>query len=191
MSSIDTSSASGAGAATARPTLAAACFLTSLAATSVAAGADRQYDGPMLNLTVGKAAILDSGDQPTRYGLEYRGRSYTRWKIIPAVGLAVSESGASFVYTDLRHDFWLSDRWALIPSFGVGVFDDGENIHLGNEIEFRSGLEAAYRFHGDYRVGLAFFHLSNGGLSEQNPGTEVLVVSLCIPLRRHSSTTRT
>jgi hypothetical protein len=163
----------------------ASCFMAPGA--SVAQGFDAKYDGPMLNLTVGQAQIFDSGsDRSTRYGVEYRGRSYTRWRLIPAIGVAVAESGASFVYTDLRRDFWLNDRWALIPSFGIGVFDDSEKLQLGSEIEFRSGIEAAYRFHDDYRVGLALFHLSNGGLSEQNPGTEVLVVSLCIPLRRHS-----
>lgn len=138
----------------------------------------------MLNLTVGQAGIFDSGDPPLRYGIEYRGRSFSRWRLIPAVGAAIADNGASFVYTDLRHDFWLDDRWVVIPSFGVGAFDDGENLDLGHTIEFRSGLEVAYRFHGEYRVGVALFHLSNGGISDQNPGTEGLVASLCIPLHR-------
>ncbi|MGE0113602.1 MAG: acyloxyacyl hydrolase [Steroidobacteraceae bacterium] len=149
---------------------------------SVAADSDAHYKGPMLNITVGRAQIFDNGDQPIRYGIEYRGRAYSRWNIIPAIGLAIAQSGASFVYTDLCHDFWLNNRWAVIPSFGIGVFDVSEKLRLGNSIEFRSGLETAYRFHGDYRVGIALFHLSNGGLSNENPGTEVLVVSLCIPL---------
>lgn len=102
-----------------------------------------RYDGPMLNFTVGQAQIFDSGSQPVRYGVEYRGHSRTYWHIIPAVGFAMADSGASYLYSDLRHDFWLGDRWTLIPSFGVGLFDDSGQIRLGNTIEFRSGIEAA------------------------------------------------
>ena len=173
---------------TSRPTtivlLRALCVVTMLNAAAATANATAQYDGSMLNATIGRAQIFDNGDKPMRYGIEYRGLSYTRWKLIPAAGFAVADSGNNFVYTDLRHDFWLGDRWVLIPSIGVGLFNESRKIQLGNELEFRSGIELAYRVHGDYRVGLALFHLSNGGLSNRNPGTEVLVVSLCVPLRR-------
>lgn len=73
----------------------------------------------------------------------------------------------------------------MIPSFGVGVFDDSEEIQLGNELEFRSGIEIAYQFRNKMRAGVAIFHLSNGGISSQNPGTESLVFSVCIPIMRN------
>jgi hypothetical protein len=165
----------------------APCALFAMATVLLPVGASAADDVrrdavPMLNLTVGQAGILDSDDPPLRYGIEYRARSFSRWKLIPAIGAAFADDGASFIYTDLRHDFWLDDRWVLIPSFGVGVFDDGDELDLGHTIEFRSGLEVAYRFRAEYRIGVALFHLSNGGISDQNPGTEVLVLSLCIPL---------
>jgi hypothetical protein len=47
----------------------------------------------------------------------------------------------------------------------------------------RSGIEVAYRFYERSRVGLALFHLSNGGLADKNPGTEVLALSLSVPLQ--------
>jgi lipid A 3-O-deacylase len=94
----------------------------------------------------------------------------------------VPDNCAKFIYSDLRHDFYLGDRWVLIPSFGVGIFDDSEEIKLGNELEFRSGIELAYEFRNNIRVGIALFHLSIGGISNQNPGTESLVFSVCIPI---------
>jgi hypothetical protein len=139
---------------------------------------------PMFNLTVGQAGILDGGSPPLRYGVEYRARAFFRWNLIPAIGGVVADDGSRFIYADLRYDYWLADRWVVIPSFGVGTFDNGDEIDLGSSIEFRSGIEIAYRFHGEYRVGIALFHLSNGGISDQNPGTEGLVASLCIPLHR-------
>ena len=55
-------------------------------------------------------------------------------------------------------------------------------MNLGNNLEFRSGVELAYQFKDKMRAGVAIFHLSNGGISSQNPGTEALVFSICIPV---------
>lgn len=138
---------------------------------------------PMLNVTAGTVGVSDDIEDPYRVGLEYRFRPFGRWQLIPAVGAALAQNDAYFVYTDLRKDFWLGQRWVLIPSFGVGLFNDGKDVELGHTVEFRSGLELAYRFKEQWRVGLALFHLSNGGLADKNPGTEALVLSLCIPLQ--------
>jgi lipid A 3-O-deacylase len=117
--------------------------------------------------------------------MEYRFKSFSGpwgFRLIPAVGAAISNNGAGFVYTDLRHDFYLSRRWILIPSFGVGIFNDSSEIELGNNVEFRSGVELAYQFRSKLRVGIAISHLSNGGISSENIGTGSLVVSVCIPM---------
>ena len=147
--------------------------------------ANNRDEYEMINITAGHVGILDDLDGPQRYGMEYRFKSFAGpygFRLIPAVGAAVANNNASFVYTDLRHDFYLSDQWLLIPSFGAGVFKDSDEVELGNNLEFRSGLEIAYQFHNNYRAGIAIFHLSNGGISSQNPGTEVLVFSICIPI---------
>ena len=147
--------------------------------------ADKYPEYEMLNITAGQVGILDDLNGPQRYGLEYRFKSFSGpwgFRLIPAVGAAISNNGAGFVYTDLRHDFYLSRRWILIPSFGVGIFNDSSEIELGNEIEFRSGVELAYQFRNKIRAGIAIFHLSNGGISSENPGTEALVLSICIPM---------
>lgn len=138
----------------------------------------------MLNVTAGVMDALDRARATHRahLGLEYRFRSLSPWGLVPSIGYAFAFSGAHFLYGDLRRDFWLNDRWAVVPSFGVGSFKDGGNLELGQRLEFRSGLELAYCLHGNYRIGAAFFHLSNGGLSDRNPGTEALVLSLSVPL---------
>jgi len=149
----------------------------------VTAGEYQEYE--MINITAGQVGILDDLDGLQRYGLEYRFKSFSgpwNFRLIPAVGAAFSNNGAGFVYTDLRHDFYLSRRWILIPSFGVGIFNDSSEIELGNNLEFRSGIELAYQFRNKVRAGIALFHLSNGGISSENPGTEALVVSICIPI---------
>jgi hypothetical protein len=142
-----------------------------------------QRDAPLLTLSMGEAQVFDKGARPIGWGVEFRGRSYTRWKLMPALGAVAVKSGANFIFADLKREFWLNDRWLLTPSFGVGVFNASSYLRLGYDVEFRSGLELTRLFHRDYRFGIALFHISNGGLSDHNPGTEVLVVSLGIPLR--------
>ena len=139
---------------------------------------------PMVNLTAGYVGILDNAGSPLRLGAEYRFQAMGRWRLIPAVGFAAAENGASFFYSDVRYDYWLNDRWVLIPSFGAGLFKSADRLDLGSRLEFRSGIELAWRFHGEYRIGAALFHLSNAGIAGRNPGTEALVVSLCIPVDR-------
>lgn len=147
--------------------------------------AEEREEYAMLNITAGQIGILDNIDGPQRYGLEYRFKSFADprgFRLIPAIGAATSSNGAYFIYSDLMHDFYLNDRWILIPSFGLGIFSDSEAVNLGNDLEFRSGIELAYQLSNKIRLGLAFFHLSNGGISNQNPGTESLVFSVCIPI---------
>lgn len=158
-------------------------FLSSTAVFPAYAEEHEEY--AMINITAGQVGILDDLDGPQRYGLEYRFKSFAGpwgFRLIPAIGAATSNNGANFVYSDLRHDFYLNTRWILIPSFGIGIFHDSEEVNLGHDLEFRSGLEVAYEFRNKMRAGIAIFHLSNGGIADQNPGTESLVFSICIPV---------
>jgi hypothetical protein len=147
--------------------------------------AKEQKEYEMINITAGQVGILDDTKATQRYGLEYRFKSFSGpfgFRLIPAVGAAIANDSAHFIYADIRHDFYLSRRWILIPSFGLGIFKDSSKINLGNNLEFRSGVELAYQFKNKVRAGVAIFHLSNGGISSQNPGTEALVFSICIPV---------
>ena len=136
-----------------------------------------------LSVGVGHVAVLDNNvADPEVYKLEYRFEAGNKWHLAPTVGIARSGNGASFVFAVAERDFQISDHWILTPSFGVGSFDDGRDVQLGNELEFRSGLNLSYQFNNEMRVGLAIFHLSNGGLSERNPGTEPMFISISLPL---------
>lgn len=138
---------------------------------------------PYLDVAIGHVDAIDNEvDEPGVFKLEYRFRPIAKWwNLVPAIGAARSEAGASFIFTDFKKDFFLTGDWVLTASFGVGIFDDGVDVKLGNELEFRSGIKISYLFENDIRVGLALFHLSNGGLGDVNPGTEPAFVSVSIP----------
>ena len=52
-----------------------------------------------------------------------------------------------------------------------------------NVVQFRSNVEGAYRFDNRARAGVAFYHLSNASLGNDNPGTEVLSVFYAHPIK--------
>lgn len=148
--------------------------------------APRQTDGsldhPLLNATVGQVGIDQHLDNSWRYGIEYRFSPLTRYRLVPSIGIAVGDNDANFVYAELRRDFRFAEHWVLTPSFGLGRFNNRPRFNLGQSLEFRSGLEVSRQFNQRYRLGVALFHLSNGGLSDQNPGTEEVVLSFSIPI---------
>lgn len=149
-----------------------------------ARAAENQGNPPvrMLVLSAGDIGIDDDLEKPSIAGIDYRMLPFSSWDLIPVIGYVYKDGGAGYVYVDLRYDFWLSNDWVLVPSYGAGYFDKDDELDLGGELEFRAGLEISRRFDNNYRLGLALFHLSNGRIYGNNPGTEALVVSLSIPL---------
>ncbi|MDC0664274.1 acyloxyacyl hydrolase [Marinobacter sp. SS21] len=139
-------------------------------------------DPALLNLSIGEVGLDRSLDNATRYGLEYRFQPMNFYQLIPTVGNVWVDNGATFTYFEMRRDFPVREHWLLTPSFGLGVFHEGRGLRLGHSTEFRSGVELSYRFPNRYRLGLAIYHLSNGGLSKENPGTESVVCSVSIPM---------
>lgn len=138
-------------------------------------------ESPMINVNAGRVGVLDES-APWRYGIEYRFSPIGEWQIRPTIGVAQADDDSSFLYLEGKRDFRLSTSWLLTPGFGIGSFDGRRDLRLGHTIEFRSGVELAYRFSGAERIGVAVYHVSNGGISESNPGTEAVVLSLSIPV---------
>lgn len=169
--------------------LVAALFVTSVSLISSFAYGESQPDQtdlslehPLLNVTVGQVGIDQHLDNSWRYGIEHRFSPLTRYRLVPSVGIAVGDNHSNFIYAELRRDFRFAEHWVLTPSFGLGRFNNRPRFNLGQSLEFRSGLEVSRQFNQGYRLGVALFHLSNGGLSDQNPGTEEVVLSFSIPL---------
>ncbi len=73
-------------------------------------------------------------------------------------------------------------RFSLVPQAGIGAYGQGRGKALGSPLEFRTGVELAYRFGDGSRVGALFTHMSNLGVTRHNPGTEAIVVNYQVPL---------
>jgi hypothetical protein len=153
---------------------------------SINAYAQTHSDYPMMSITVGKVGAFTPDRRSDRYGLEYRAKPFSKWKLIPTFGIAWSTKESKFIYSELKHDWNFKKNMVFTTSLGVGIFDNNNNLDLGHPIEFRTGFELSYRFKNGYRVGVAAFHLSNSRLSQKNPGTEAIVASFLIPIHRRN-----
>lgn len=139
-------------------------------------------DPPALEFSAGHVGIFDDLQEPGIASAEYRFGRNAGSHLAPAAGVALAENGAWFIYADLHYEIPVSDHWLLVPSIGVGRFGGSEELDLGHLVEFRSGLQVAYRLESGYRIGLVLHHFSNGGISERNPGIEELALTVTIPL---------
>lgn len=112
-------------------------------------------------------------------GVEYRfaqPRVFGSFHLAPTFGVTVNEEGGFWVYGALRYDLRIGERWTLTPSLGAAYYERGDGKELGQELEFRSALELSRRLRRGGRLGIAYYHLSNAGLSEINPGSNSLVL---------------
>lgn len=135
-----------------------------------------------LALSVGQFAVIDDHEpnKAVEVGIEYRFRPFRlfeRLDLTPVLGVSATEEEAVWIYAGLRYDIPLGDRWVLTPHFAASLFDEGDGKDLGGVVEFRSGLEIAVRITAGSRLGLSFYHLSNAGIYDRNPGVESLVLT--------------
>lgn len=159
------------------PPTAAACAVLVL----LAAGGARAED--LLTLHAGAFGIGSGETTDAEFGVAWR-PDVSYWLLKPHAGLLGAGDGSLYGYAGVLADFplWGSGLY-LVPNVAAGVYDDGSDDHdLGGPVQFRSGLDILYRYDSGYRVGVGFYHISNAGLYEDNPGEESVLLSISIPL---------
>lgn len=130
------------------------------------------------------AGAFDIGKDETAFEgrVEYR-PEFEFWLLKPFAGAMATSDGGAFGYAGILYDLYIGESIVATLSFAPGAYHKGKGKRLGHGLEFRSQIELAYRFEDRSRIGLAFSHLSNGGLGRKNPGTESLFLTYAIPLR--------
>lgn len=121
---------------------------------------------------------IDEDDNTAEFGLEYRFSPLKNtFDIIPVAGISASVEGNYWLYTGVRYDINLNDNWVLTPHFAVALYEQGGSKDLGYDVEFRSGLELAYKLNASSHLGLGLYHLSNASMGDDNPGSESIIIS--------------
>lgn len=136
-------------------------------------------------MTVGIGATEATSDaEAALVNLEYRGEYLWR-QLRPQVGAWAANDGSAYAYGGFMYDVTLDDAGTvfLIPSTAVGLYHSGAGKDMGGAVEFRSGVELAYKMDHGAKLGLAIHHLSNAGIYDRNPGQETVTVSYTLPLQ--------
>ena len=123
----------------------------------------------------------DDGFQAANLNLEWRGESFF-WRVRPLGGLGLNSDGAVYGYAGISIDLNITDQIVISPSFAPTIYLEGDSKDLGSWLEFRSGIDLAYRFEDKSRVSVGLYHLSNASTGHDNPGTEILSVYYLRPL---------
>jgi hypothetical protein len=169
-------------------TVLAACTLACAAPRAAFADGDAwgtvAADGPSLSAAAGRFILVDDLESPFLLGLQYRGVPRTGWSLQPGIGADIAADDLLFVYGDVAREFALPRRWSVTLSFGAGGFANGARVGADYALQFRSGISVARRLASGRRLGLAGYHISNGGLDQPNEGTETVVLFLAMPVRR-------
>lgn len=165
-----------------RRPLSALLGLVGLALLSGTALAEERAQPDLFSLGAGKFDVDDNHprNEAADFRLEYRFGSALLeagdWLTVrPWVGAEVTSDGGVYGGGGLLMDIPIGPL-NLTPSFGAGLHYDGNGKQLGSALEFRSQAELSYRFENDSRLGIAYGHISNGGITEANPGSEILTV---------------
>lgn len=155
----------------------------------LAVPAPASADGPdHIFLGSGVSGVLDD-DQDAVFEAEFRpglrvgdGLILDDLGIAPLLGGFVTTEAAAFGYAGFGIEWLIEDQFVVMPFTGVGIYNRGGGPDIGSFVEFRSGLELGWRFDNDYQIGITALHLSNAGISDTNPGLELVTVRVGIPL---------
>ena len=137
-------------------------------------------DPPLIGLGTGAAEIFDS-HQKIYWGLEYR-PAFRFHRVGPWFLFGTCRNNEFYAAIGASLNVELGWNWILTPGFGGGYYHAGNGLDLGFDNEFRTSIELAKRFRNGHRFGFTFAHISNGSLSEKNPGTETFGFVYSIPL---------
>jgi len=117
--------------------------------------------------------------------LEYKGQPFWGKKVLffrPFLTTLLTFRGGFYLGGGIAFDIHAGKHLCFTPSFGSGYYARGGSKDLGYPVENRSAFEVAWRFRGESRLGVQFYHLSNGTIAKRNPGVEVLVLQYSIPI---------
>jgi len=132
-------------------------------------------------IALGAGAYDINGTEPeAQFRAEYRFQDRFLF-LKPMLGLLVTSEGSFYGYGGIRIDLYLSPRWVFTPNFAIGGFAKGNGKDLGSALEFKTGAEIDYRFDSHARLGIAYDHISNAGITKHNPGENGVIVYYALP----------
>lgn len=115
--------------------------------------------------------ILDH-DQTGLIKLDFLFKPVTRFDLIPVFGAFTTGTKDQYYHVGLEKHFPLSHQWELYAGFAAGAYIEKDGLDLGHTLEFQSRIGVSYNLYENHAIDLEIAHISNGRISDLNPGTE-------------------
>lgn len=159
-------------------------FAMPLRAQEVSAAPQASASGNvgLYNVKLGVGAF-DVGDDDN--AANFRAELHTNdiwWIVHPFVAVDVNTDAGIWGGAGLAADIDLTNKIAVTPSLAAGLYGEGDSKDLGGALEFRTGVEAAYKMDNGDRVGLELTHMSNANIYDENPGAQTVSVNYHTPV---------
>jgi len=129
----------------------------------------------LLSFGMGTFDTLRRDERMLQFQVEYKWKG--SWHgLQPFAGMMITTKASLYFCFGGCYDFYLGKYLVLTPSFAPGLYFKNKGKDLGLPLEFRSSISLAIEFCQCQRLGVQFYHISNGSLGHKNPGEESLVV---------------
>ncbi len=102
--------------------------------------------------------------------------------IRPSIGALIATNGSAYGWLGLNLDVHFGDRIVATPSTSIGAYGEGDGQDLGGTLQFRNGLDVAWRFDDWTRLGAGFYYMSNYGTGDEDPGIASVMLFYALPL---------
>ncbi len=139
---------------------------------------------PLISIGGGIFDIKHAKFRTAEFRIEYRPAKVV-YTIRPTLGMMVNAKSSMYFYAGFGFE-WFYKSFFFSPNFATGIYRQNQGKNLGFPIEFRSGIEAGFRFKNCSRIGIHFYHMSNARKlfhwSSRNPGEESLVLFYSFPI---------
>lgn len=117
------------------------------------------------------------------FSFEFRsGPELEFFHIRPSIGGLIATNRSAYGWLGLNLDLYFGSRIVATPSTSIGAYDTGDGQDLGGILQFRNGLDIAWRFDDWSRMGVGFYYMSNYGIGDRDPGIASVMLFYAHPL---------
>lgn len=134
-----------------------------------------------VTFSAGASGVFDAEENPV-FIVDYQARQNFRG-VHPWLGLSWATDGAVFCGAGGVFAWEMTPTLALSVGAAPGYYERHQGVDLGGHFEIVSFVEFSHRLRRGHRVVFRVTHISNGAISERNPGMELLTIGYAVPLR--------
>ena len=154
--------------------------LISFSFLSIASAEEKKSLDTELNFFTGMFDFSDTKQASGTIGLQHQNEDLFRnsflGKLSPITGGFLTEKSAFYFYTGAQVEYDLGFI-TITPSFAPGYYNSGDGKDLGSALEFKSEIQMSLNLNDSSKFGMSYNHISNGSLSDKNPGANSYMIN--------------